>query len=403
MQRKPKPDKSSNNDGFSQKIHTNLVEHLQCIADPSKLMKALNLGCLYSLSGQNPDAAGDPQKPKRPTSFLFQRLDEETIRTASQAWKSLSNASGVSRSYLRPGVSAPIIDKEKLNSLSFRQGTPCQSNNGNIGHGSKDAAHPAGFIPENKDVGHRLSDESTSLRASTSYVGGQATPLEHKRTQTFSGPPPTSADVANFVGQPIMGIPIDLCNQTSMSSDTASSHRNMKGFERQSSQRPCLEESYQTACKFRPPVTSHGKSTSGTGERFLSPINLTSGESEEHFYSLEEDDDILQSIDLDQIVSEHYERGCSQQSTQVTSNVRTATPPSVESKSRAAFMTPGTTTLAETDSHFLCRHGVEVHCCAEAGLHLQEMKDKLILISNELLDNTADLALSRFEELRVER
>ncbi len=65
---------------------------------------------------------------------------------------------------------------------------------------------------------------------------------------------------------------------------------------RQSSQRPCLEEGYQTACKFRPPVTSHGKSTSGAGERFLSPINLTSGESEEHFYSLEEDDDILQVI-----------------------------------------------------------------------------------------------------------
>ncbi len=155
--------------------------------------------------------------------------------TLWQAWKSLSNASGVSRSYLRPGVSAPIIDKEKLNSLSFRQGTPCQSNNGNIVHGSKDAAHRAGFIPETKDVGHRLSDESTSLRASTSYVGGQATPLEHKRTQTFSGPPPTSADVANFVGQPIMGIPLDLRNQTSMSSDTASSHRNMKGIERSGS------------------------------------------------------------------------------------------------------------------------------------------------------------------------
>jgi bloom syndrome protein len=46
---------------------------------------------------------------------------------------------------------------------------------------------------------------------------------------------------------------------------------------------------------------------------------------------------------------------------------------------------------------------LQVHCCAEAGLHLQEMKDKLILISNELLDNTADLAQSRFEELRVER
>ncbi len=76
----------------------------------------------------------------------------------------------------------------------------------------------------------------------------------------------------------------------------------------------------------------------------------------------------MQSIDLDQIVSEHYERGCSQQSTQVTSNVRTATPPSVESKSRAAFITPGTTTLAETESHFLCRHGVEVRFSTTVSL-----------------------------------
>lgn len=36
-------------------------------------------------------------------------------------------------------------------------------------------------------------------------------------------------------------------------------------------------------------------------------------------------------------------------------------------------------------------------------MHLQEMKDKLIYVSNELLDNAAELSPERSEELRVER
>ena len=46
---------------------------------------------------------------------------------------------------------------------------------------------------------------------------------------------------------------------------------------------------------------------------------------------------------------------------------------------------------------------MQVHCCGEAGFHLQEMKDKLILIINELLDNGDELSPERFQELRLER
>lgn len=46
---------------------------------------------------------------------------------------------------------------------------------------------------------------------------------------------------------------------------------------------------------------------------------------------------------------------------------------------------------------------MQVHCCGEAGFHLQEMKDKLIYIINELLDNGDELSPERVQELRLER
>ncbi|CAA7404506.1 unnamed protein product [Spirodela intermedia] len=50
-----------------------------------------------------------------------------------------------------------------------------------------------------------------------------------------------------------------------------------------------------------------------------------------------------------------------------------------------------------------CNHHVELGLCPEAKHHLQEMKDKLIAISNKLLDNADDLSPQHFEELRQER
>lgn len=46
---------------------------------------------------------------------------------------------------------------------------------------------------------------------------------------------------------------------------------------------------------------------------------------------------------------------------------------------------------------------MQVHCCGEAVFHLQEMKDKLILIINDLLDNGDELSPERFQKLRLER
>ncbi len=47
----------------------------------------------------------------------------------------------VSKKYFKLKVSAPISDNEKLNSFNFKQETPCQSNNLNNVHESKDHAH----------------------------------------------------------------------------------------------------------------------------------------------------------------------------------------------------------------------------------------------------------------------
>lgn len=41
--------------------------------------------------------------------------------------------------------------------------------------------------------------------------------------------------------------------------------------------------------------------------------------------------------------------------------------------------------------------------CSEAAAHLQELKDRLIAVSNELLDNAADLSPQHSENLRQER
>lgn len=41
--------------------------------------------------------------------------------------------------------------------------------------------------------------------------------------------------------------------------------------------------------------------------------------------------------------------------------------------------------------------------CPEASTHVEQMKDVLLAISNELLDDAADLSPDRVEQLRQER
>jgi len=90
------------------RIPINLMGQLQCNSNPSKVLKPLNLGCPYSLSGYN----------WKMTLFIiiFNFITQCVLI--------------VSKNYFKPRVNAPISDKKKFNFLSFGQRTPCQSNNG---------------------------------------------------------------------------------------------------------------------------------------------------------------------------------------------------------------------------------------------------------------------------------
>lgn len=46
---------------------------------------------------------------------------------------------------------------------------------------------------------------------------------------------------------------------------------------------------------------------------------------------------------------------------------------------------------------------MQLGICPEAAVHLQEMKDMLIAISNELLDSPTELSPERVENLRQDR
>ncbi len=49
MCKKSKPNKMIKKGLLLKRIHTNLMGHLQCISNASKMIKPLNLGCPYSL------------------------------------------------------------------------------------------------------------------------------------------------------------------------------------------------------------------------------------------------------------------------------------------------------------------------------------------------------------------
>lgn len=46
---------------------------------------------------------------------------------------------------------------------------------------------------------------------------------------------------------------------------------------------------------------------------------------------------------------------------------------------------------------------IQIGFCPEASIHLQELKDMLIGISNDLLDNVTNLNSDQIEKLRQER
>ncbi|KAG0499749.1 hypothetical protein HPP92_004440 [Vanilla planifolia] len=103
----------------------------------------------------------------------------------------------------------------------------------------------------------------------------------------------------------------------------------------------------------------------------------------------------LQNIDLDQIVMEHYQAVSTPQGA-VSKHVQS--PFSFERNSTACNANSWPKELCEK-----CRHGFKLALCPDASSHLQELKDQLITIANELLDNVGELSPKKLENLHQER
>ncbi|GAB2229187.1 hypothetical protein Droror1_Dr00023323 [Drosera rotundifolia] len=131
-----------------------------------------------------------------------------------------------------------------------------------------------------------------------------------------------------------------------------------------------------------------------SGDRFMFKPE-TKGQAAAPYEALTEDD-ILEDIDLDQIVMQHFHSTCTPQPS--SSKPIPSTPAVAEyGKERLSesFLPP------ELCSN--CSHGFKLGSCPEMETHLPEMKDKLIAISNELLDNVMDLSPQQVDKLRQDR
>ncbi|XP_004485478.1 ATP-dependent DNA helicase Q-like 4A [Cicer arietinum] len=108
-----------------------------------------------------------------------------------------------------------------------------------------------------------------------------------------------------------------------------------------------------------------------------------------------DDDDILENIDVDQIV-EKYQSSCTPQPS------ISKFPPITPMADKDNFARNGDINLPP-ELCLDCIHGYKLGLCPEAASHLQELKDNLIAISNELLDNVENLSSVQIAKLRQDR
>lgn len=136
-------------------------------------------------------------------------------------------------------------------------------------------------------------------------------------------------------------------------------------------------------------VVEAGKSVMGQSESKASVLYHS------HADGLE-DDELLENIDVDQIVMEHYQSTCTPKpSISIFPPITPTVNKDNIARSEETCLPP------ELCSN--CCHGYKLGLCPEAVNHLQDMKDTLISISNELLDNVAVLNSVKIEKLRHDR
>lgn len=363
-----KTDSDENYKGKDKLPQTNWSHHLQQLDNFSSLNKFLSSSFIFSLPGQNPTAAGDPLKPTRCMACLSENIHPSRLLVAEKALKTLSTSLSGFKEYLRPGVTAPF---ENHNEAECQRSEQFSSRTENIAKCQSEKDIRSNFPRDRNDFAKsRYNDKVQTFRGV--HV-----------LQTLQG-----EDSVTHVSNSMQG--------TEMSCINGPGNSNFLSHE----ERRCTTQDVRanvasTSCHKQ--VASSYQSVSG---------RQSSAEVEQTFMELGDDDDILQSIDIDQIVSMHYQSS----STQKTPVLKfPSTGPSVTpagTKKQPPFMETsahGSSNPIQDANNYICNHGVQVTLCAEAAVHLREMKDGLISISNDLLDNAAELSPQQSEKLRLER
>ncbi|CAI9287158.1 unnamed protein product [Lactuca saligna] len=137
-------------------------------------------------------------------------------------------------------------------------------------------------------------------------------------------------------------------------------------------------------------------STSACGND-ISGINRNHAKNWSHIHGLQEidDEDTFQNLDVDQTLTEHFQSSCRIQKSISNS------PPFTPAASNSIVACEDISLPPELDID--CGHGFKLGTCPEAATHLQDMKDMLISISNDLIDNDNELNSDQLETLRQDR
>ncbi|KAJ0976927.1 hypothetical protein J5N97_012401 [Dioscorea zingiberensis] len=314
----------------------NWSHHAAVVDGSTSQDNRLNSNFLYSLPGQKPQPEGPPNRmlSARPFTCQFQRTETLHNPQVEKAWKALNGIQLTCKNYLRPGLTAPV----KKNHAHNFQTKVLDSTNG--ADTVTNCQRPGNSVEEKQKTLHNpLSDIPTKGSYSLNYKGNSL-PLNN----SFG----TKVDVGSERIQPTMrGIPL-----------------------------------------------ASGSSYSGPINNHILPGH--DSKCDEVFEDAMDDDDILENIDVDQIVMEHYQASAAPRGS--TSKDSPCTP--VGSRGNVMGSDENTMPMELCER---CSHGSKLAFCPEARGHLQELKDKLIAIANELLDNAADLSPSRCESLRQER
>lgn len=126
-------------------------------------------------------------------------------------------------------------------------------------------------------------------------------------------------------------------------------------------------------------------------------INKKHSKNWSHLHEIQEidDEDTFQNYDVDQTLTEHFQSSCT-----IDLSI-SKSPPFTPSANNSLVACEDISLPPELDVD--CIHGFKLGTCPEAATHLQDLKDMLISISNDLIDNVSELDSDQIEKLREDR